>query len=231
MHASDVRHHSAAGTLSPRELLLQLRSHSRHAHTCTCRRASQVLSVVANACSGVALGKRSLCGYKLRGLDAPSYRVAHRLLGPTETMGWHWSFGKAYWLEECARRSGDSKKATRSGHRSPNYTYTVAIASVVATLTLFRFASASLSGCERCLLLHQLNQEHPVSLPGRHMLPNRLPPSISTQVIAPTLHRSSIAHAAALQIEGKIPRRWGAVAVGWREPRQDSTAQVSSILT
>ncbi|KAL6875259.1 hypothetical protein J3F83DRAFT_730531 [Trichoderma novae-zelandiae] len=38
------------------------------------------------------------------------------------------------------------------------------------------------------------------------MLPNRLPPSISTQVIAPTLHRSSIAHAGAAQMRVGTPR-------------------------
>lgn len=79
----------------------------------------------------------------------------------------------------------------RTGDRSQNCTC-ITIAPVVAILALFRFASAHLLRLQTgCLILLQLAQQRsalssnffkPVGrVPGRQMLPNRLPPGISTR--------------------------------------------------
>ncbi|PTB69165.1 hypothetical protein BBK36DRAFT_1193408, partial [Trichoderma citrinoviride] len=60
--------------LSPRELLSQLRIHSRHAPAEGPVRYARL-----------------------------SYEVAHQLLHPTESTEWHWSPRAAYSMRECAR--------------------------------------------------------------------------------------------------------------------------------
>ncbi|KAL7820667.1 hypothetical protein V8C26DRAFT_363982 [Trichoderma gracile] len=106
----------------------------------------------------------------------------------------------------------------RTGNRSQDYMYTcIAIAPVVAILGLFRFASTFLLwlrtmprfasvGSMAFTTLVQFLQAGPTCI---RQTPNAAQPLAAQhlhQVIAPTLHRSSIAHAAAVQVDGEISR-------------------------